>query len=295
MKTLSPAFAAHIASGVTTLAWCWHLRRRDGLSLGFTDHDRDLAFDGVIYEAATGFTASEIKDTIGLGVDNLDVQAALSSMQLDELDLAAGLFDDAAVEIWRVNWQDPTQRVLMRKGSLGEITRGGQAFSAEVRGLAHYLNQPQGRTFQYTCDAALGDARCGINTNVPTLRATATLTAIVDARTLRVGGLAAFAAEHFTFGFAQVTSGANVGQAFEIRRHTTTATVSQIELWHAPARPFMLGDSLIVTAGCDKTFVTCRDRFSNAAQFRGFPHMPGNAYIASIARRDGINDGSPLR
>ena len=148
MKLLPPGLQAHLDTGATTLAWCWRLTRGDGTRLGFTDHDRDLAFDATTFAAATGFTATEIKDAVGLSVDNLEVESALSSDSLNEDDLAAGLFDDAAIEIWRVNWQDTTaQRVLMRSGSIGEVRRAGAAFAAEVRGLAHYLQQPNGRLF----------------------------------------------------------------------------------------------------------------------------------------------------
>ena len=132
MKPLSPALAAHLATGATTLAWCWRLTRRDGVVQGFTDHDRALTFDGTTFEAAAGFTASEIKDQIGLSVDNLEVSGALTSDHLDEADLSAGLYDDARVEIFRVNWADSAQRVLMRSGSLGEVRRSGSAFAAEV-------------------------------------------------------------------------------------------------------------------------------------------------------------------
>jgi len=59
MKALSPDLAAHLASGATTLCWCWRVVRRDGVVLGFTDHDRALTFDGTTYEAASGFTASD--------------------------------------------------------------------------------------------------------------------------------------------------------------------------------------------------------------------------------------------
>ena len=50
-----------------------------------------------------GFTASALESTGGLNVDNLDVTGALSSARLDEGDLAAGLYDNAEIEIWRVN------------------------------------------------------------------------------------------------------------------------------------------------------------------------------------------------
>jgi uncharacterized phage protein (TIGR02218 family) len=145
MKSLPPGLQDHLDSGATTLCWCWMIARRDGATQGFTDHDLPVAFDGVTCEAASGFTASEVQSTLGLAVDNLTVTGALSSATLNEHDLAAGLYDDAGIEIWRVNWASPDQRVLMRKGNLGQVSRGKTAFQAEVRGLAHRLNQPVGR------------------------------------------------------------------------------------------------------------------------------------------------------
>jgi uncharacterized phage protein (TIGR02218 family) len=90
MKTLPAALAAHLATGATTLCWCWRLTRRDGVKFGFTDHDRDVVFDGTTFEAAAGFTASEIKDAVGLSVDNLEVTSAITSERLAEPDLAPG-------------------------------------------------------------------------------------------------------------------------------------------------------------------------------------------------------------
>ena len=47
--------------------------------------------------------------------------------------------------------------------------------------------------------------------------------------------------------------------------------------------PIAAGDTFNVTAGCDKRFATCRDRFDNAVNFRGFPHIPGNDFVISYA------------
>ena len=74
MKTLPAGSAgASCIRRRTTLCWCWRLTRRDGVNMGFTDHDRDLQFDGTTFEAAAGFTASEIRRSVGLSVDNLEV------------------------------------------------------------------------------------------------------------------------------------------------------------------------------------------------------------------------------
>jgi uncharacterized phage protein (TIGR02218 family) len=293
MKTLTPSFQGHLDSGATTLAWCWRIARRDGRVLGFTDHDRDLTFDAITFEAAAGFTASEIKDGVGLSVDNLSIESALSSAHLSDHDLAAGLYDDAKVEIWRVNWSNTADRALMRAGSLGEVRRSGLAFSAEIRGLTHYLQQPQGRLYQFTCDAALGDTRCGIDLTSATYRATAAITAVTSARQFTVSGIGTYATDWFTRGLCRVTSGANLVSAIEVKRHYTFGGAATIELWQPLADLPAIGDTLMLTAGCDKHFTTCRDRFANSVNFRGFPHMPGNDYLTTVARPgDPTNTGS---
>jgi uncharacterized phage protein (TIGR02218 family) len=284
MKQLSPALAAHLASGVTTLCWCWRLTRRDSVAQGFTDHDRDLVFDGRTFEAAAGFTASEIKDAVGLSVANLEVTSALSSDHLAEADLSAGLYDEAKVEIFRVNWQDTDQRVLMRAGSLGEVKRAGVAFSAEVRGLAHYLQQPKGRLFQYACDADLGDARCGVDLSSPTYKGTGAVVEIQSARRFTASGLDAYGSGWFTHGLLTFTSGAASGQKIEVKLHAKAGDVVTLELWSVARLPLESGQSFTVTAGCDKQLETCRAKFANAVRFRGFPHMPGNDYLAIVNR-----------
>jgi len=51
-----------------------------------------------------------------------------------------------------------------------------------------------------------------------------------------------------------------------------------------------------VTAGCDKRFDTCRNRFNNAVNFRGFPHIPGNDFVIRYAvEGEPGNDGGSLQ
>jgi uncharacterized phage protein (TIGR02218 family) len=285
MKSLSAELQAHLDSGATTLCWCWRLTRRDGIVLGFTDHDRDLVFDGTTFEAAAGFSASEIKEAVGLGIDYLDVEGALQSGRLDEAQLASGLFDDARIEIFRVNWNATSQRVLMRIGSLGEVKRSGISFTAEVRGLAHYLGQPNGRLYQFTCDADFGDARCGVALASPAYRGLGTVETERGPRLIVASGLDAYGSGWFTRGLLTFTTGANTGQSIEVKQHVASTAAVTIELWQSPAEPIAVGDTFAVTAGCDKHLATCRDRFGNVVNFRGFPHMPGNDFVTSFARQ----------
>lgn len=295
MRVLSSAFQEHLSSGATTLCWCWRITRRDETELGFTDHDRDIAFDGTSFEASTGFTATEIDGSVGLDVDNLDVEGALASDRLTEDDLSAGAFDNAVIEIFRVNWADPEQRVLIRYGNLGEVTRGAISFKAEVRGLAHVLQQTQGRVIQAPCDADLGDARCTINLEGPAFKGSGSVTAIADQRTFTVSGLADFASDWFTRGNMTWTSGANQGRKAELKRHarspdTEDGTVT-LELWQAMSDEVAGSDAFTLTAGCDKSFAVCQAKFANKDNFRGFPHVPGNDFALSVAQKGKNNDG----
>lgn len=285
MKQLDAGLAAHLASGVTTLAWCWRLTRRDGVVTGYTDHDKALEFDGTTFEAASGFTASDIKDGVGLAVDNLEVTGALSSATLDEDDLAAGRYDDARIEIFRVNWADTSQRVLMRAGSLGEVRRTGVSFTAEVRGLAHYLQQPRGRLFQFSCDADLGDGRCGVDLSGSAFRGTGTISVAHSTRRFTVGGIDSFASDFFSRGLFTFTSGASSGLKIEVKAHVKAAGVVTLELWADGESVPAVGTSFAVTAGCDKHFSTCKAKFANGVNFRGFPAMPGNAFLTRVGRR----------
>jgi uncharacterized phage protein (TIGR02218 family) len=289
VKTLPAGLQAHLDSGATTLCWCWQLTRADGVVQGFTDHDRALSFGDVSFEAASGFTAGEVQSALGLAVDNLALSGALSSQTLNEADLAAGLYDNAAFQLWRVNWADVAQRVLMKAGTLGEVTRRGGAFSVELRGLAQALNQPVGRIFGRLCDADLGDARCCIAVTP----VSGAVTTVFDARRFAVSGLDDAATGDFTGGRLAFTSGANAGQAMEVKRHVVNAGLVVIELWQAMRGTPAEGDGFTVTPGCDKTFATCRDRFANSVNFRGFPHMPGNdAALAGPATDQPMDGGS---
>ena len=286
MKEISSELRAHLETGATTLCWCWRITRRDGLSLGFTDHDRTLSFDGTDFEAEAGLEAGEISESIGLSVDNLEVEGAISSESLTNEDLADGLDDDAKVELYRVNWQAPDERILLRCGSIGEVRRAGSAFAAEIRGLSHYLQQPQGRLFQYGCDTDLGSARCGIDLTAPAFRTTASIVEVEGAHRLRVSLAGSYESGWFTRGLVRVTSGAAAGFAGEVRAHERNAAGDWITLWHVPQAGMAVGDDLELTAGCDKRFETCRDRFQNHENFRGFPHMPGNDFVTRYVRRE---------
>ncbi|MBL9056434.1 MAG: DUF2163 domain-containing protein [Rhodobacteraceae bacterium] len=290
MKSLPSGLQAHLDSGTTTLAWCWKITRSDGAVFGFTDHDLTLTFAGTSFEPESGFVPSEIRAAQDFSVDAQDVEGALSSDRITETDILDGRWDNAGVEVWRVNWAAVDQRVLMRRGNLGDIRRGRTSFVAEVRSLSHWLNQTVGRTYQFSCDADLGDARCGVNLSSPLWSAIGTVATLSGSRGFTSPALGSFAADTFTLGVVNWTSGANAGRKAEIASFAGGA----ITLFEAPVRPIAVGDAFIVSAGCDRQFATCSAKFGNGVNFRGFPHMPGEEAVLRYPNQGDANNGAPL-
>jgi uncharacterized phage protein (TIGR02218 family) len=294
MKKLSPGLQSHLDDGTTTLSWCWRISRADGVALGFTDHDRPLNFDGTAFEPESGFAASEIRAGSDLAVDAQDATGVLTSDRITETDILDGRWDNAAVELWRVNWTDTSQRVLLRRGAVGQIRRGRMAFVAEVRSMAHVLGQTVGRTFQSGCDAALGDARCGIDLESAIYKRSGIVTDLLRDRAFMASGLSGFDAGWFTSGTLIWTSGANAGRITEVLSHNVTDAVATLTLLEAPVRPIAEGDSFIARAGCDKRIATCSAKFANVANFRGFPSIPGQDAVLRYASQDGGHEGNVL-
>jgi uncharacterized phage protein (TIGR02218 family) len=264
MRDIPPALAARLNSGATTLCHVWKLTRADGLARGFTDHDRDLTIDGLVYAARSALAPSEIEAALGLAVTGGEVAGALSDASLTEGDLSDGLYDGARVETWLVDWSEPTLRALVDVSSIGEVKRSLNAFTAELRSLAHQLDQPSGRIYQSSCAADLGDARCGVDLTSAQVSIEVALGASTAGRLV--------CATH-------VLPGARAGARRRIRRHAGGALDLWTPLGGAPAA----GDRVRLVVGCDKRFATCHARFANAANFRGFPHMPGNDYVLRYA------------
>jgi uncharacterized phage protein (TIGR02218 family) len=294
LKNLSPSLQSHLDDGTTTLSWCWRISRADGVALGFTDHDRALSFDGTAFEPESGFAASEIRAGSDLAVDAQDATGVLTSDRITETDILDGRWDNAAVELWRVNWADTSQRVLLRRGAVGQIRRGRMAFVAEVRSLAHVLGQTVGRTFQAGCDARLGDARCGIDLENAIYKGMGVVTDLLRDRAFMASGLSGFGAGWFTSGTLTWTDGANAGRITEVLAHGLDGSIATLTLLEAPVRAIAAGDGFIARAGCDKRITTCSAKFANTANFRGFPNIPGQDAVLRYASQDGGHEGNVL-
>lgn len=294
MKTLEAGYAAHVASGATTLATCWKLTRRDGTVLGFTDHDLALVFGGTEYRPAHGLDGGEGVAKLGGQVDTSEVLGVLHSDAIREEDILLGRYDGAKVETWRVNWRNPQERDLLQHDTIGEIVREDGVFRAELRSPMQALNVRSGRIYHSLCDARLGDGRCGVDLEPPQYRAFAEVVAARDAFHLEVAGLGGFEAGWFGFGHVEWTGGKRVGLSDVVLAHEREGATDVLSFDRRVGDWAAAGDSLTVFAGCDRRLATCAGKFANVVNFRGFPHIPGSDYVLRHPRNGDVLDGRPV-
>jgi uncharacterized phage protein (TIGR02218 family) len=266
MKTIGANLLTHIQGEVTTLAWCWKITRKDGVVMGFTTHTANLVISSVTYLASTGsYSATAVRSTSDLSVDNLDVETILDAAAITESDLLAGKYDYATVELFLVNYEDLTQGTLvLRFGTLGEIATDGGKFRGELRGIAQRLQQVIGRTYSKRCDADLYDTRCAVNPASFTVTGTVSS---FSSKSIFVGS----SVPTRPGGKLTWTSGLNVGLSMEIK----SISGSTITLFQAMPYAIANGDAFSAQAGCDKNLSTCKNVFNNVVNFQGFPHIPG--------------------
>lgn len=281
MKTIPSALKTHYASGSTTLAFLWKVTRLDGTIFGFTNHDDAISFGGVTYAPSSAFDGSAVSTKAELNVDNLELIGLLDSEGITAVDVEAGLWDGAAIELRRVNWADLSMgSEILRVGELGQVSRKQGQYVAEMRGLMQKLQNNIGRVVNPSCDAQLGDSRCKVDlSGSPTYQASAIVLSIVGS-TMITAALSQ-ADGWFSYGWLEFTSGQNTGVGREVRSHTAGSPATVVTILPFPF-PIGLGDAFTITAGCDKQKSTCINKFHNLLNFRGFSFVPGQTKIMKV-------------
>ncbi len=287
MKTIPTALKTHYATRAHTLAILWKITRTDGVIFGFTNHDEAIPFSGLTYKPSSVFDASAIATRGELNVDNLEAHGFLVSDGITAADIEAGRWDGADIQIVEVNYRDLTMGAnILRTGSMGNIDRRSGIYTAEMRGLMQYLQNQIVRVVTPACNAKLGDARCGVA--IAGLTQTGTITARTDDRNMTISVTRPDA--YFNYGVLTFTSGLNNGLRMEIKKHLTTGV---IELFQPMPYTVAAANTISIIPGCNKSHTSrvaqvgtppvatiqwygdCKDKFSNLANFRGFPSVPG--------------------
>lgn len=266
---MSHIFFSRELEGVAT--W-WSIKRPDGVSLGFTSHNQNLAFGGMLYRAAPGMIPSAIRRTASLERDVVEVEGVLSHNSISQTDLEAGRFSEARVAIGIVDWETLEHATLFH-GTLGSVSQEDGTFAAELRSAKASLEVDLVPRTSPTCRASFCDSQCGANAALFThLCPVSSLD--LDQNSVVFSG--APNAAYMRDGQVRWIDGPLAGVTMQV----IDADAGGVVLDRPLSEAIMAGHRAYLREGCDHTIATCSTRFGNAANFRGEPHLPGNDLLA---------------
>lgn len=250
----------------------WRVLRRDGVSLGFTTHDRDIWLDGILHRATPGIVPSAIRRSADFEADSAEVEGVLSHESIASADLSAGRFDDARVLIGVVDWASGESQTLYR-GAIGTVSEEAGKFAAELQSRKAELFRDAIPRTSPICRAAFCGPDCGLSAVRYSHEAV-----LVTHDPLANSATVASPAHgpHLTGGVLRWIDGPQAGIAMNIiAAHDLTLVLdSPID------SSVTAGARAVLREGCDRTLATCTTRFANAANFRGEPFLPGNDLVA---------------
>lgn len=260
------------SSELETVATWWRIERSDGVALGFTTHDRDLRFDGVLHRAAPGMVPSAIRLTSTLDSDSAEIAGTLSHDSIRDADLDAGRFDGARVVVGLVDWTS-REATALYTGTIGTVSTEGSGFTAGLLSLKQSLKAQIVPVTSPTCRADFCGGGCTLSAE----------------RFAHAGQLAALAPDGsavridtpadpalLAYGLLRWVDGPDAG----LVRRIEQVDGDWLMLDHPTAPTVPAGTRVLLREGCDRTLGTCADRFANAINFQGEPFLPGNDLLA---------------
>ncbi len=260
-----------LSRDLDTVATFWQIFRTDGVTLGFTSHNRDIWLGGILHRAAPGMIPSAVRRTADLEDDGTEIEGALSHHSISAADLSAGRFDGARISIGAVDWIS-FDHCLLYSGAIGTIGTDSNSFTAELRSAkADLETDPLGRTSP-TCRARFCGVGCGLSAPRFTKRSTI-LSLDFEANGVRCD---VAEADKFLDGELRFLTGPQAGFAFSV-----VAIEAGLLLLDRPLISGTVpGSAVLLREGCDHTIATCAARFDNAINFQGEPFLPGNDLLA---------------
>jgi uncharacterized phage protein (TIGR02218 family) len=267
----------------TQRADIWIITRKDGVVLGFTSHDSDLTFNGVLCHACGSLSAGATEQTSDLATTgSITLNGIISSPLVSDEDLYAGSYDDAFIEVWRTSWGAPETPVRVAAGWAGNVESGEAGWQVDVLGPGTKMGQQAiTEVITPTCRWVFGSPQCGVD--LTTFQQAGVVLLSPDRSTIFMSIADPHLDAQWNNGSILLTSGRNAGTIIETKTVEFAAGSSRgtILTWLPVPFPLSPGDTFELRPGCDKTVGACQ-LYDNFLNFGGFPDVPGTDSIIQL-------------
>ena len=259
------------------LAHCLRVVAKDGSELLFTDHDRKLTVENKAYLPIVLGSLSADRREGGLRSGDQDVRGVIDGTTITLPQLRTQKYRGATVYILVVDWARPAIVYSRHRRIITRIVFDGSNFVGTMESVTQKLRRPTGGRFggyfSQTCQYELGGDFCKANISAETVTAAEVGSVPDEYMTVRfttasfAPPAAAQVDDYYRDGSLVWTSGDNVGQVSPIVGFTYSTR--ECRLLVPTLKPMQVGDEATVKPGCNGLFDTCKDKFSNQANFGG--------------------------
>ena len=277
MKTISNDFKKLLEKETTNIVKCWKIIKKDNTSIGFTTNTDNFVYENILYHS---FFAKDFSNILSnLEKDEFEITNIISSDLLKNEDILNGKYDSAKIEIFLIDNNNLNcGKIILLSGIITNIEIKENVFIAKVKGIKEEINKTIGERYSPLCRCSFCDKKCGLDKN--NFSFTGKISNIVDKTTFKTKDeiILSKPTYYFDYGIVEFLSGKNKGEKMEIKQYSNGTFILSLNL------PYELNinDEFKVLAGCNKNFSTCCEKFYNAKNFRGEPHLPGINILLKI-------------
>jgi uncharacterized phage protein (TIGR02218 family) len=279
IKPVSAEFATQLTGSVLTLRRLWRLTAIGHDTLFYTDHDLDIDYDGETYVSEKTFEASAISNQLGTGQANFEITTLLTEA-ITKAQVEGGIYSGARVEVDAI-FHDHIDYGVMPLFT-GAVTGCSVPYKFQAifscNGFAGTGQHNFTEMYSPTCRAEFCDSRCSLD--IADFTDSGTVTAVAGIHTFNASGIGADL-NQYALGYVTWVTGPNEGRRTEVQSSGGT----QVRLLIKPPFQIEVGHTFTISQGCDKTIVTCEERYDNKVNFRGEPYVPGSDYIKAPTKK----------
>ena len=279
MKNITNDLKSVFENETTNIVKCWKITFKDNTNLTFTTNDENILYENVLYNSLSANDVDNIKSNIDIKEDHFEIVNIISSNLINKDDILNGKYDSAKVEIFLLDIQNLDKgKVVLLSGKISNIELKDDVFTAKVVGLKDEINKTIGEKYSPLCRCNFCDSRCKLSKNNFTF--SGTITNVIDEVSFITNNeiILSKSSGYFDYGIIEFTSGNNIGQKMEIKQYDSGKFILQLNL----PKNLSVGDNFNLVTGCNKEFSTCCNKFNNAINFRGEPHLPGMNILLKV-------------
>lgn len=283
------------ANSVLPLCHCVLIELTNGEKLGYTNFSQDLSIDGVTFRSRQALDPTALERKLGIQSDNQEFRGAFSD-DIDENLIFSERFQEARIITAIVNWQNLPDSLLdlpdeqVQIGYVGEIkSLGRESYTLEnLTEASINLRQSRDEKISPSCRWAFGQNNgneSGCRKEVPVYETQ--VADVSNRRVFQVWG----EYQNLAWGKCTFTEGGNKSATYAIYRimPVSGGGKTEIQLFTEASDVVAVHDGVILAAGCDKTYNTCKNIWNNTINFGNIPSfgnfMPGNDFLLSAPKQ----------